>query len=218
MNGLSAKKRVRGLILVVGAAGAFAVLSFGFAAFAAGEMDSKAKALAKVDDDWSKAAATKDADRVASFYAEDAITYPPNEPAAIGRPAVKKVWAAYFADPSFSISWKTDHAGVAKSGDLGFTAGTYEDSFKGPDGKMVHEKGKYVCTWRKEKDGTCSLSATRKCPVILRWSSPSGPVAPTSHRPTNARHPASLRIFSHSFRLARSSSTCVTFFSGSTSG
>jgi ketosteroid isomerase-like protein len=43
---------------------------------------------------------------------------------------------------------------VSTSGDLGFTAGTYEDSFKGPDGKLVNEKGKYVCTWRKEKDGT----------------------------------------------------------------
>jgi ketosteroid isomerase-like protein len=40
---------------------------------------------------------------------------------------------------------------VSASGDLGFTAGTYEDSFKGPDGKLVTEKGKYVSTWRKEK-------------------------------------------------------------------
>jgi hypothetical protein len=28
------------------------------------------------------------------------------------------------------------------SGDLGFMAGTYEDSFKGADGKLVSEKGK----------------------------------------------------------------------------
>ena len=145
-------KRVQGLVFVVAAAGAFAVLFSGIAAFA--HVDANAKALAKLDDDWSKAAATRDADRVASFYAEDAIAYPPNEPGAIGRPAAKKVWAAYFADPTYSISWKTVHAEVAKSGDLGFTAGMYEDSFKGPDGKMVHGKGKYVCTWRKEKDGT----------------------------------------------------------------
>lgn len=122
-------------------------------AFAA-DMDAKAKALAKVDEDWSKAAATKDADRVASFYAADAIVYPPNEPMAIGRAAAKKLWASYFADASFSISWKAVHAGVSKTGDLGFTAGTYEDSFKGPDGKLVSEKGKYVTTWKKQKDGT----------------------------------------------------------------
>jgi hypothetical protein len=61
-------------------------------------MDASAKRLAKVDDEWSKAAATKDADRVVSFY----------------------------ADASFSISWKTVHAEVSKSGDLGYTAGTYQ--------------------------------------------------------------------------------------------
>jgi uncharacterized protein (TIGR02246 family) len=117
-----------------------------------GEMDANAKALAKLDDDWSAAAATRDAAKVASFYAEDALAYPPNEPVAVGRAAAQKVWAAYFADPSFRISWKTTHAEV--NGDLGFTSGTYEDSFKGPDGKLVEEKGKYLCVWKKQKDGS----------------------------------------------------------------
>ena len=118
----------------------------------AADMDAGAKALAKLDDDWSKAAAARDADRVAAFYAADAIAYPPNAPAAVGRPAAKKVWTAYFADPTFAISWKTTSAEV--NGDIGYTAGAYEDSFKGPDGKTVIEKGKYLCVWKKQKDGT----------------------------------------------------------------
>jgi ketosteroid isomerase-like protein len=118
------------------------------------DTDAIAKELTRLDDEWSKAAATKDADKVASFYASDAIAYPPNEPMAIGQAAAKKVWAAGFADSTYSISWKTDHAGVAKSGDLGFTTGTYEDSFRGPDGNMVAGKGKYLCVWAKQADGT----------------------------------------------------------------
>jgi len=118
----------------------------------AGEMDANAKALAKLDDDWSAAAATRDAAKVASFYADDALAYPPNEPVAVGRAAAQKVWAAYFAEPTFRISWKTTHAEV--NGDLGFTSGTYEDSYKGADGKMVQEKGKYLCVWKKQKDGS----------------------------------------------------------------
>jgi len=153
MNRFSLSKFHQGLIAVLAAAGAFAVLAAVVPSLAA-DMDANAKALAKVDDNWSRAAATRDADRVASFYAEDAIVYPPNEPMAIGRAAAKKLWASYFADPSFSISWKAVHAGVSKTGDLGYTAGTYEDSFKGPDGKQVNEKGKYVTTWKKQKDGT----------------------------------------------------------------
>lgn len=152
MNRFSVGNYLQGLIAIFSTAVAFSVLVP--ASSLAADMDAQAKALAKVDDDWSKAAATKDAGRVACFYAEDAIAYPPNEPVAIGRPAAKKVWAAYFSDPTFTISWKADHAGVSKSGDLGFTAGVYEDSYRGPDGKLVTEKGKFLCTWKKQKDGT----------------------------------------------------------------
>ena len=161
MTRLSKGNRIHGLILVLAAAGAIGVCRSALPSFAAGaptieadDMDASAKALAKLDDDWSKAAATKDADRVASFYAEDAIAYPPNEPLAAGRAAAKKVWASYFAEKTFSISWKTTHAEVSKSGELGFTSGTYEDSFTGTDGKLVSEKGKYLCVWKKQKDGT----------------------------------------------------------------
>ncbi len=113
-----------------------------------------AQALTQLDDDWSQAAATKDAAAVGAFYAADAVAYPPGEPVALGQPAAQGVWAAYFADSTFSISWKTDRAEVAKSGELGFTAGTYEDSYRGPDGAMVLEKGKYLCVWAKQSDGS----------------------------------------------------------------
>jgi len=110
--------------------------------------------LTQLDDAWSRAAATRNADTVASFYAADAIAYPPNAAIAIGQAAAKEVWASYFADSTFSISWKTEHAEVSNSGDLGFTAGTYEDSFRGPDGALVTERGKYLCIWAKQADGS----------------------------------------------------------------
>jgi uncharacterized protein (TIGR02246 family) len=135
---------------IVLAAGSVLAMMCSSAVFAA-DIAANAKGLAKLDDDWSRAAAAKDVERVASYYAEDAIAYPPNAPAAVGKAEAKKVWAGFLADPSLSISWKTTHAQV--SGDLGFTTGTYEDSFKGSDGKMVNEKGKYVCVWKKQKDG-----------------------------------------------------------------
>ncbi len=120
----------------------------------AGALEDDAKALMKLDEDWSRAAATRDAERVAAFYADDAVAYPPGEPLATGRAAARKTWAAYFADPSFNISWKTLKAEAAKSGDLGFTAGSYEATFKGPDGKPGSETGKFVCIWKKQKDGS----------------------------------------------------------------
>jgi uncharacterized protein (TIGR02246 family) len=131
----------------------FCALTIGFAthtSFAKG-IDPNAKALAALDDDWSKAAAAKDADKVASFYADDALVYPPNEPALTGRAAARESWAKMLATPGFQMSWKTVSAGV--DGNTGYTAGTFQDSYKGPDGKTVSEKGKYLCVWRKGADG-----------------------------------------------------------------
>ena len=119
----------------------------------AAEMGKEARALAKLDDQWSDAAGTRDAEKVAAFYAPDAMVYPPNDVVAIGREKAKEAWAAMLADPSMKLSWKTSHAEVASSGEMGFTAGTYALSFKDPAGKVVHDTGKYLCVWRKNKAG-----------------------------------------------------------------
>jgi ketosteroid isomerase-like protein len=138
---------------VFAAIGAFAVIGFvALPAIAHIDSSPEAKALAKLDDDWSAAAGTRDAKRVASFYADDAIAYPPSAPMAVGKAAAEKVWAGAFADPTYNLSWKTSHAEVV--GALGYTSGTYEDSYKGPDGKTVRGTGKYLCVWKKQKDGS----------------------------------------------------------------
>ena len=111
----------------------------------------EAKTLAALDDSWSKAAGTKNVDAVVSYYADNAVAYPPNEPLAVGTAAIRKVWASYLTTPTFQISWKTTASGAEKA--WGWTTGTYEDSFTGPDGKPVVEKGKYLCLWHKGPDG-----------------------------------------------------------------
>jgi ketosteroid isomerase-like protein len=103
--------------------------------------ESIAKHLTKLDDDWSAAAATRDADRVASFYSESAVAYPPGEPLAVGKAAARNAWASYFAEPTFRISWKTLRADASASGDMGFTSGSYKVTYNGADGKPVLEQG-----------------------------------------------------------------------------
>lgn len=156
MSGITSAKTLRVLrsMLIVGAAFGVLLAASCTSAPKAVDTDAIAKTLTQLDDEWSMVAGTKDAEAVAAFYSDDAIAYPPNEPAAVGKAAAQKVWAAYFADSTFTISWKTDHAGASASGDLGFTSGTYEDSFQGPLGNRVTEKGKYLCVWAKQKDGT----------------------------------------------------------------
>jgi ketosteroid isomerase-like protein len=123
-----------------------------FASFASAQTGkAEAKTLIALDDSWSAAAATRDLDRTASFYAEDASVFPPNAPLAKGREAARKVWGDYFALPDFKISWKTTSAWVDHN--LGYTSGTYQDSYTGKDGKTVTETGKYLCVWRRNASG-----------------------------------------------------------------
>ena len=115
--------------------------------------DPAAKALMQLDEQWSAAAATRDADKVSEFYADDAIAFPPGEPVAVGKAAARKTWATYFADPTFSISWHSTDARVSGCGGLGYTAGVYIAAYSGPDGKHVDEKGKFLCVWEKQRNG-----------------------------------------------------------------
>lgn len=153
MRSITTYRAFHGLVAVLAVGAAMWGLSPSFAGPEDGK-EASAKVLTRLDEEWSAAAATRDVERVSSFYAEDAITYPPNEPAAVGRAAAKKIWATMLADPTFVLAWKAVHAEVSRSGELGYTAGTYEASSKGPDGKQVIEKGKYLCTWKLQKDGT----------------------------------------------------------------
>lgn len=114
----------------------------------ASDKDEAAKKLAALDNEWSKAAASHDADRVASYYAEDAHVYPPNEPLIVGRTAARDSWAKMLADPNVTLVWTTESYGV--DGKTGYTAGSYKVTTT--DNKVV-ETGKYLCVWQKDAQG-----------------------------------------------------------------
>lgn len=54
-------------------------------------------------------------------------------------------------DTGYSISWSPSTAVVAKSGDLGYTYGTYEVSVGNNEPSLF---GNYVTIWKKQADGT----------------------------------------------------------------
>jgi ketosteroid isomerase-like protein len=120
----------------------------------AADIDALKRSLATADEAWSAAAVARDAAKVATgYYAEDGIAYPPDAPIAVGRAATAKIWTDGFSDPTYNVSWKAIRVEVSESGDIGITSGTYVESYKGSDGKLVTNHGKYVCIWRRNKDG-----------------------------------------------------------------
>ena len=116
-------------------------------------------AIRAADAAWSKAAGTKQVDATLAFHADDAITLPPNEPQANGKDAIRKLYEGMFAMPGFSISWQAGKIEAAKSGDLGYSMGTYEMAMNDPKGNPMKDHGKYLTVWRKQSDGSWKSAA-----------------------------------------------------------
>lgn len=123
--------------------------------------DTKAieQALRDLDAQWSAAAGAKDLDKTVSYYAEDAIVMPPNASAATTREAIRSAWKEMLTTPGAAISWKATKVEVAKSGDLAYVSGTYEETMTDASGKPVNDRGKYVEIFKKQADGTWKVIA-----------------------------------------------------------
>jgi ketosteroid isomerase-like protein len=110
-------------------------------------------ALREADAAFSRAAQAKNVDTWLAFYADDVVVMAPNEAMQTGRDNARKPISDMLGTPGFGVSWKVTKADVARSGDLGYTVGTYELTMTGPDGKPMSDHGKYAEVWRKQTDG-----------------------------------------------------------------
>ena len=103
--------------------------------------------------EWAKVAAAKDLEKTLSYYAEDASMFPPNSPIATGPDARRKMWTALFAPTEMTFSNGATKVEVAKSGDLAYEIGTFQESHKDDKGNPVKLVGKYVVVWKKQAGG-----------------------------------------------------------------
>jgi ketosteroid isomerase-like protein len=113
-----------------------------------------AEAVRTADQDWLRVFAAKNLDKSVAFFDEKGAMLASNAPIADSKEAISTLLTGFFALPDLKISWHVDRADVARSGDLGYTSGAYEMTFKDATGKPLSDKGKYVTVWKKQKDGT----------------------------------------------------------------
>lgn len=118
-----------------------------------GQTNKAEGAVRAADAAWLKAYDTKDVQKAVAVLDEQGSMLMSNAPIATGKKAVAKLIAADFAR-SQNLTWHVDKAGVAASGDLGYTSGSYEMSFQDASGKTVADKGKYLTVWKKQADGS----------------------------------------------------------------
>jgi ketosteroid isomerase-like protein len=157
--GLSHSRSSVGRQLVL--AGCCAFILFGLAgkAQAGDTQTADEKKIRELEAAFSAAAGTKDIDKVLSYYGEYAVMFVPNAPSATTKVTIRNAWKEMLTPPGASTSWKATKVEVAKSGDLAYTSGPYQDTRNDANGKPIKDFGNYLTVWKKQADGTWKVVA-----------------------------------------------------------
>jgi uncharacterized protein (TIGR02246 family) len=104
-------------------------------------------------DEYDEAYNTGDIDRLLSNYADDAVRIPPNEPALIGKDAIRANYQLSF--DQFTGENDSIVVDVKVSGDLAFVRGTWTEISTPKDGGESREfNGNWVAINQKQPDGS----------------------------------------------------------------
>jgi ketosteroid isomerase-like protein len=104
-------------------------------------------ALAKWSKDIAAAYSGKDAAKVASFYTQDAMLMPPNEPAVRGRAAIQ-AWVQRMFDQG-TVTLALTPMESAISGNIGYQAENYTFTMKPTTGAAMTDKGKSLVVFKQ---------------------------------------------------------------------
>ena len=149
------------------------------------------KAVKDVEAAWVKDIATKDADKFASYYSNDASLLLPNAPIINGRENIKGALKTMLADPNFALTFQSTRAEASKGGDFVYTVGTYSMTLSRPSDKTaVTDKGKYLTVFEKQPDGSWKAVAdmiSSDMPVQSQRPKPKTHPAARAHKRAHSR-------------------------------
>jgi ketosteroid isomerase-like protein len=105
------------------------------------------------DAGWARVFGARDLQKSVDYCDASASVLAPNAPIATGKEAIATLFTGFFSLPELKITWQATRVGLARSGELGYSTGAYQMSFKDPSGKAVEDHGKYVTLWQKQANG-----------------------------------------------------------------
>jgi len=117
--------------------------------------DADVKAIQDNEAQWNKDYVGKDPDKIAGYYTDDAVLMAPGMPSVHGKDAIHGALKQMLSDPAVSLRFQNAKVDVAKSGDLGYSQGSYQMTMTDPvTHKVVNDHGSYVTAYRKQADGS----------------------------------------------------------------
>ena len=123
------------------------------------DVSAQKASLLEADRDFARATAAERLEGWVRFFAEDGAMFPQGSPVVRGHQAIRTLMGPVFETDGFSLTWEPLEAEVSEGGDLGYTHGTFESRFPGPDGEVTVTTGKYLKVWRKQPDGSWKVAA-----------------------------------------------------------
>lgn len=102
--------------------------------------------------DWSKVAQSGDMEKVASYFADDAVMLSAGTAPVRGKQAIRAYLAEAAKIPGFGIRWEPLEGKV--SGDMGYLLERTHITMTGPQGAPVTQTLQAVTVWRKIPDGS----------------------------------------------------------------
>ena len=107
-------------------------------------------AIRAASKEWAAAAQARDAEKFASFYADDATLMMEAAPDIKGIAGLREAISGMMKDPNFALSFETTAVEVARSGDLAYELSPYSLTVSDPKTrKPVTQKGNGVTVWKK---------------------------------------------------------------------
>jgi ketosteroid isomerase-like protein/quercetin dioxygenase-like cupin family protein len=126
---------------------ALGLIALGACAPATVNQATDAQTIRNLGNDWQRAIAARDVDKIVALHAPNAITMTSNSPAASGAPAIRGAYTGLVNLPGLSLAWVPTSIDVV-SPTVANEYGTYTMSFDGPQGK-VNDRGNYSTVWHK---------------------------------------------------------------------
>ena len=145
---------------------ALAVVMSGSVVPAAAVQDDAA-ALMQTSRDWAKAVAGGDVDVILSYWSDDAVVMAPDQPAVVGKDALRQMVMGMMKIPGFSLTWEPERAFISSAGDVGYLIEHNRMTFVDATGAVKTQYGKAVTIWRKDASGKwkCVVDAWNNNPT-----------------------------------------------------
>lgn len=144
-------------ILILGGAGLLGLNGCVTRSRCQGPPQPTATQLREVDEAFARFARARGAAAAfREFAAPDATSFPMGEAPVHGREAIHQ---SMLSLPHGELLWTPSAADISKSGDLGYTWGTFRFQTTDAAGKPIAHHGKYLTVWKLQPDGSWKFVA-----------------------------------------------------------